>query len=223
VCSKALFTGTNETSRLVDNGIHLALPPGRSNLPRLDDRELDRIADKYLPRLLRYRFDHLQTVRESSFPTVEANFSTSESARNLRLCVPDEPEPAGMESALALLLEQEQDRLCRFSCDPDCVIIEVLWGKLQDPQVEISTTQVADFTNALLLSRGADQVYNAVEVGWKLRRMGIPRRKGRDSMFVRFSRETIARIHKLAAAFGLNLPPHPTTCVDCAKPQVIDG
>jgi hypothetical protein len=221
VCSKAIFTGMNGTSRWNEQTIHLTLAPAPSNLPRLDDREQKMIADKFLPMQLKYRFDHLHSARESRFPDSHVESTTDELARNLKLCVPDDPEL--MQGLVTLLDAQRQERVQRRLYDPNLAIVEVLWTELQDPQVEISISHLTDLTNALLHSCGANCLYSAEEVGWKLRQLEIPRHKGRDHMTVRFSQETSQRVHYLAQTFGLALPPHPNTCIHCAKPQVIDG
>jgi hypothetical protein len=213
VCSKAIFTGMNGTSPWSDQTIHLSLPPAPADLPQLDDREQVRIAEKFQPRLLNYRLHHLPAVRESRFAGCQMKLATTELARNLMLCVPDETELA--QGLGSLLQAQAEDRLQWRSSDPSLAIVEVLWIRLQDPQGEIGIGRLADLTNALLLSRGAGRTYSPEELGWKLRQMGISRHKGRDSMVVRFSRETSLRVHKLAQGFGLNLSPHPNTCMDC--------
>jgi hypothetical protein len=213
VGSKAIFTGLNGTSSWGDHTLHLALQPTPSKLPRPDGREQQRIADKFLPQLLKYRLLHLGSVRESCFAHGEVKYATGELGRNLLACVADESELA--KSLVPHLEAQEQDRLQRRSCDPSLAIVEVLWTKLDNSQGEIGISRLADLTNALLLSRGAGRTYGPEELGWKLRQMGISRHKGRDSMVVRFSRETSLRVHKLARGFGLNLSPHPNTCTDC--------
>ena len=220
VCSKALFTGTNGVSRWADNAIHVVLPPTRSNLPPLDERQQKTIGDKYLPQLLRYRLEHLQIVRETSPAGKESDFPTGDLASNLRLCMPDEP---GLTQDLGTLLrEEEGDRLDRLSFDPNAVMIEVLWSKVQDPRGSITVAKLADTVNALLLSRGANRVYSPEEIGWKRRQLGIARGKGPDANSIRFSPETSKRVHELARLFGLDLPPHPDTCIFCGKPKAIE-
>jgi hypothetical protein len=221
VSSRALFMGINGTSRWTDNAIHLALPPVRSNLARLDGREEEKIADRFLPQFLRYRLDHLQTVRESSSAESEVKFSTGELARDLRLCVPDEPDVThGLVRGLDM---QKEDRMQRRFCDPNLAIIEVLWTELQEPPIEISIEDLANSTNSLLRSRGVTCCFSPEEVGWKLKQMGFHRDKKRDHMVLQFSRDTSQRVHYLVETFGLDFPPHPNTCVHCAKRQVVDG
>ena len=220
VCSKALFTGTNGVSRWSDNAIHVVLPPTRSDLAPLDDRQQKQIADRYLPQLLRYRLEHLQMMRQTSSPGKKSDFPTGDLATNLSLCMPDEP---GITQNLDILLrEQEDDRLQRLSLDPASAMIEVLWGKLPDPRGCITMAKLADTVNALLLSRGANRVYSPEEIGWKRRQLGIARGKGSDANLVRFSPETSKRIHELVRLFGLDLPPHPVSCMFCTKPKAID-
>jgi hypothetical protein len=220
VCSKVAFTGMNGASHVCgDQALHLALPPAHRDLPQLDDLGQEKIANQFQPRLLMYRLRHIQRVRESYSAPWPVTFPTLELARNLMACVPDEPELA--QSVIPLLESQVQDVLASRACDPNAAIIEVIWILLHRGTSEASTSRVRELVNALLRSRGESREYSAVEIGWKLRGLGIPRHRSPKSMLVQFSRESSRRVHLLARGFGLKLAPHPETCADCAAPQII--
>jgi hypothetical protein len=220
VCSKVAFTGMNGASHLYrDQALYLALPPADHDLPPLDHREQERIAEHFQPRLLMYRLRQLQRVRASHSAACPLTFPTLELARNLMACVPDEPEVA--QAVVPLLESQAQDVLAGRACDPNAAIIEVMWILLHQGTIEASTSQVTELVNVLLRSRGERLEYSAEEIGWKLRALGIPRHRGPKSMVVQFPREVSRRVHLLARNLGLKLQPRPENCADCIEPQIV--
>jgi hypothetical protein len=217
---KAFFVGMSET-HFEDPTIHLSLPPAPSGLPPLDERAQRETADYILPQLLRYRLDRVQKVRESYSTEPQPKTLTTELARCLTVCVPNEPE---LRSGLTSILEaEESDRRDREFDDVDAAVVEVLWTKLLDPAGEIRVTTLTDRVNALLQSRGSTLIYKPEEIGWRLRQLGIPRANKRDGKAVRFSRATSVKIHELARTLGLDLSPHPKSCLDCSPTQPIDS
>ena len=222
-CSKALYSGLGEvTDSWGDTALHVALPPAHSELPPLDTREQDSIANWFQPRWLMYRLQHAHKVHQSRSAACALTFPTLELARNLMACVPDEPEFA--QALVPLLQSQEQDVLVRRSCDLSSAIVEVLWATLHEPTREATVSRVADLTNALLRSRGEIREYSPEEVGWRLRDLGIPRHRGRNSMVVQFSREISLRVHRLARGFAVeSLKCHANSCADCAQLQIVDA
>ena len=91
---------------------------------------------------------------------------------------------------------------------------------LHNRKGEISVADLADYVNALLQTRGAIAMFTAEQIGWKLRELGIARRKRRDHMAVEFSKATRDRIHELVRAFGVEVSPLPDTCSECGRLQV---
>ena len=215
-CSKAFFVGTNANLYSIDHAIRVSLPSAPSNLARLDERRQKQIADEFQPRMLRHRVDFLRGLRESISANAEAGFST-DFAGTLKLCLP--AESAVSEGVDRLLNQEQEDCARRLACDLGAVIVKVLWTKLQDPRADVSVSRIAEFCNAILRSRGETREYNAVELGCKLREMGIPRHFGRNFNSVRFSQEIWRKVHELAQLFGLRLPPHPNNCIQCVQLQ----
>jgi hypothetical protein len=221
VCSKAIFTAMADLpEQCNDQALHIALPPAHSELQPLDEREQDTIANRFQPRWLLYRLQHANKVCQARSAACGLTFPTLELARNLMACIPDEPE--FVQALVPLLQSQEQDILARRSCDLSSAIVEVLWAKLHEPSREATVSQVADLANALLRHRGEIREYSAAEVGWKLRDLGIPRHRGRNSMAVQFSREISRRVHQLARGFALQSLKHcPNRCADCTEVQIV--
>jgi hypothetical protein len=118
-----------------------------------------------------------------------------------------------------LLQAHEQALLERHMLDPCVAIVESVWEK-SHKEPEMSTDQITQRVEALLRSRGETLTFNAREIGWKLRDLGIARRHNGKCKVVRFSREMRRRIHQLAAQFGLTLP-KVAGCADCEDTQLI--
>jgi len=68
--------------------------------------------------------------------------------------------------------------------------------------------------NEILRSRGETSVSDSRVIGWKLRRLGLPRERNSDGMRLRFSRQIRRQIHELARKFQLNLRTF-EDCPDC--------
>jgi hypothetical protein len=105
--------------------------------------------------------------------------------------------------------------------DPMAVIIEVIWIPAHQ-QDAIAMLELQKRVNTLLAVRGETTELSVREVGWKLRDLGLPRRRTAKGMSLRFSRELRARIHELAGQFGLELP-KPESCRQCAPAQIVEG
>jgi hypothetical protein len=212
---KAFFLGMEDT--WTDGAIHFALPPARGELPTLDALRQAEIARRFQSRYLMYRLRNLQKIRESHSAVHPVNFPHTATAHNLAACIDGEPNIA--QAIAPILQRQEQDTHVQNSCDVARVIIEVIWAPLHDRE-EIPISRISDLANALLRSRGETLAYSSEEVGWKLRNLGLYRRRNGSGKILRPSRENILVVHQLTRRFCLNLTPvH--GCVDCVQPEVV--
>ena len=96
-------------------------------------------------------------------------------------------------------------------------ILEVIWAPLHETK-EITVNRITELTNALLRCRGEVLEYSAVEIGWKLRNLGLYRHRNGSGMVLRFSREHSLIIHQLAQRFALSLSPA-SNCPYCVQPE----
>jgi len=78
--------------------------------------------------------------------------------------------------------------------------------------VKLTATRIAKRVNALLRQRDDPRKYNAYEIGWLLRKLGLRTKRG----VVISSPEIRQRIHQLAAEYDLELPSI-DGCPECAK------
>ena len=215
--SKAVFA-ENEDSRDAwgPEALRLNLLPTTESVPDLTAYEEQQLAARFQPQLLMYRLRNLPLIQQSASATgpLPAN---SELARNLLIGVHD--APIIVKAAMPLLLSHEEELSERRSLDPNAVIVECLWVPAHQLR-QIPSAELLKRVNALLHSRGESSQYNEKELGWKLKGLGIPRRRNGEGMVVPFSRELRRHIHVLARRFGLNLP-RKKNCPDCRETQTI--
>ena len=206
--SKAVFVGMADT--WIDGALSSSLPV-RHRLSVLDVHG-EAIADRLQPQLLMYRLRNFRRVRESCTAMREPHFPDSELVHNLVSCVQGEPD---IVSAITPILQRhDQDAQARRGSDVNLAIVEVLWT----PSHESKEIAVSRVTNALLRCRGEVLEYSAVEVGWRLRNLGLYRHRNSSGMVLRFLHETNLIVHQLAQRFALSLSPAPN-CPYCVPPE----
>jgi hypothetical protein len=212
VGSKAVFLGMADTWS--GEAIHLALPP-RHQLPPLDANSQTEIANRLQPQTLTYRLRNFRRVREFRCDLRQPSFLNSELAQNLTACVLGEPDI--VQAIAPILQRQGQDAQARRGCDVNLAILEVIWAPLHETK-EIAVNRVTELTNALLRCRGEVLEYSAVEIGWKLRNLGLYRHRNGSGMVLRFLHENNLIVHQLAQRFALSLSPAPN-CPYCVPPE----
>ena len=205
-CSKALYLSVEgPPDTWCDGSLHVALPPALRESPLLSAHQLDEIANRFQPRLLRFRLQHF---RDAGKPR------PGPSPLNLPACIEENSD--FVQAVKPLLQRQQQDALARQGPDVRVAIIEVLWPLCHEIS-EIGVGQLTGLTNALLRDRGEILEFSAEEIGWRLRSLGIYRYRNATGMSLRFSREHTVLIHQAARQFGLTLPPI-EGCPDCNPP-----
>ena len=214
-CSKAVFLGMDHVQG--DEGVHVALPPARCDLPSLGEQQQSVIAEEIQPQLLMYRLRKLDEVCKFSPNKLGSTFMGTEAARSLAASVLGEPEI--IESIAPLLLRFQQEKTTRRACDVHPAMIEVGWAPSHVDR-EIGISRLTELTNALLRSRGEILEYSSAEVGWKLRNLGFRHHRNRHGMVLQFSNENRLLIHQLAAQWTLNLRPL-ADCALCSVREVI--
>jgi hypothetical protein len=216
-CPKAIYSGIEDRAEpWEDTALHIALPPGRNELPALGMREQDEIASRLQPRMLLYRCHNFRRVCEPHAAVGRPPYPNGETGRSLASCTQNNPDLA--QTVIPLLQRQEQDALARRSCDINSAVVEVIWAQSHVVK-EIAVSQITELTNALLRCRGEILVYSGQEIGWKLKNLGFYRHRNGGGMVLRFSRETRLLVHQLVRHYGLTLAAI-DGCRDCAPPQM---
>jgi len=216
-CSRVIFCESAESQASWGPealSIHLA-PAGP--LPPFTRREEEALTDEYQQQLLLLRLQVLAS-KDSSNPAPERDSerpTSSGVSRHLPLFLQREPDIVKAVSPLLEAHEEELKFLRRL--DPDVVLRELLFESVHTER-EISTEALTRHLKAELWVRGETLVYNEREVGWRLTKMGLPRKSNGHHHVLRFSREVRRRIHRLAAEVGLQLA-KVRGCPDCQDPQ----
>ena len=221
ISSKAVFTGMEVSAQPGGpEALHLYLLPVDAELPLLDERALNEIADYFLPRFLLYRLHHLQKVRESRFSVSDLRLPTRELARELGACIQGDPDLA--LQVVPLLQPQDDDPFNQ--CNLDSAIIEILWPRLHSKAVDGTAMEIriekelTEDVNTFLLCCGENRQYSAVEVGKRVAQLELSRQRKNFGSVVLLDRGTGRRVHRLACSYGLrkNVP----GCPDCEQGQV---
>jgi hypothetical protein len=129
----------------------------------------------------------------------------------------DDPELA--QKLSSLLEPQDEDFRAQRYTEIRGVIIEIILVLLHKRELTaLRVEKIAELTNALLRSRGEIIEYSSAEVGWKLRQLGLCRRRDRAGKSLCLHRHTSRRVHDLAYSYGIlsgqNLRQN---CPDCAR------
>ena len=197
-----------------DGALQISLAPS-SQGPALDEHRLDEIASVFQPRLLMYRLKNCTHVRESQLDTAPFTAAMRPLARTLASCFPENSELA--RDTIQLLRPQDEEIRAQRFLDVTCIIVEILWGEIHSrKQKQVRVENLAKDVNALLRSRGEIMEYSAEEVGWKLKRLSIPRHADTSGRQVLLDRDTSRRVHSLAQTYDLPCSQHVGDgCPDC--------
>jgi hypothetical protein len=217
VCPKAIFSeNADAISSWAPEALRVVLLPG-NELASLTESDLEAIAAELQPKLQLFRLRSLQSKSVSGNRRCPAEVACSELGREFFSLLAGEP---GIPQLLLPMVEQQrQSTAARRLLDPLALVVEVIWMPAHEEN-QITTSEVRQRVNALLLTRGERLEYSANEIGWKLSDLGLRRHRNSKGMVLKFSREVRKRMHGLAGQFGLKLR-KVDGCEDCAPVQVI--
>jgi hypothetical protein len=188
-----------------ENAVPILLP-AKTSLP-LSPQQRTEIAAQFQPKLELYRLRKL--AGEIADPVLQ-QLPDSDLARILAPCLPaDDPEV--LQSLIPLLESREQQARERQLLNERVIVVEVLWVPAHK-WLKLTATQIAKRVNALLRKRDDPRRYNAYEMGWLLRNLGLRTKRG----IFTSSPEIRQRIHQLAVECNLEVPSI-DGCPECAK------
>jgi hypothetical protein len=200
-CPKAVYCdGSEDSNDWYEDVIHVPLLAA-DHLPDITDPQLESLAQEFQPRLQHYR---LSRVARGAEPQVRA-LAIQKSpglVRELFAALGDEPGVA--ELMLPLAEPCGQGIAAQRAVDSLAVIVEVIFAASHH-QRAITSTELREALNAALHARGAMGQFSAKQIGWKLRQLGLDRKRAASGTFLEFSREVRVRVHALAERFRLGL------------------
>jgi len=201
--AKAIFSGGTGNLQVAETqGLHLTLSRMRQGYPKLlGEQTEDAIARRFQPRFLTYRLQHFQKVRQFQNAARNSVSSGSELVRALGACTLGDRQ---LESFwLPILESQQRDAAVERLWDPFATMIDVMLSSIHSGKPEMSVRELTAFTNTLLRARGECREFSEVEVGAKLKKLGLERRRKSAGMFLLFDSATRSHLHVLARRFGV--------------------
>jgi hypothetical protein len=217
--AKAIFTGMNADGISNGEAIQLSLAHAKHHSVVSDDC-LDQIAGQLQPQLLMYRLLNSRKVRECPFDVPKFTFPTRELARNLGVCLPDDPELA--QRLVDLLEAQDNDARAQRCTDVDSAIIEVILAFFHKREVrQVKVQKITELTNTLLRARGEILEYRPEEVGRRMTRLGLSRHRNAAGQNLLLRRDICRHVHRLASVYGVLSPQKDGApdCAECTQPQ----
>ena len=216
-CSKAIYAETEDVlGDWGEESLRIVLLP-TNGVPIASEQELDALATEFQSKLQLFRLRCLQRRLQSASIVCPPELAGSTLGRELFAMFAGEPEM--LEPLLPLAEQQRQRGVARRSLDPRMVALEAIWGPAHQ-QESLTTTEVTDRVNVLLRARGEPMELSVKTMGWKLRDLGLSRKRRAGGMVLKFSRPLCAQIHSLVRQSGLLLPAM-DGCPDCSM-EVIE-
>ena len=175
--------------------IHLA--PTAGALPELKEDVEEAIAADFQAKLLRYRLEYLNRVRDSNFDYSNFNPDVQDNARALLTPLGDCNELR--ESVLTSLRFQNKEVAGARFTDLDCLVVEAALTFCHDPSKEaVFVQEMADVVNAILSGRHEDQTATSKAVGQALRGFGLAAERVTRGYRIDLTNSNREKIHRLA-------------------------
>jgi hypothetical protein len=212
-CTRVFFVSDDEAlASWGAEALRLPLLPCTQLLPATED-ELAGIANQLQPRFLMFRLRQLAQINRTAPPKTQTQFANHEISRQLLALVQGEPK---IVASITPVLEAQQREFREYQQrDPYRAILESVWSPSHECK-EISVAEVTKRVNDILRSRGETSISDSRVIGWKLRKLGLPRGRNGDGKHLRFSRQIRLQIHGLASKFQVKLRTF-EDCPDCKK------
>lgn len=189
--------------RFEAGALRTALIPVGGQLPSLDQRREEEIAEEFQARFLGYFLRNLRKVKIPSFDVTQFSQPLQELARAFGAAVVDDDEL--QQGILPLLRVRDEEIRSDRARACDGIVLEAILSFVhQDGWSQMRTNSIAEKVRAIYKGRGSDQQPSAESVGWAIRRLGIPSgRINRAGNGIELNVSTCRLIHKLAWSHGV--------------------
>jgi hypothetical protein len=209
-CARALFV--NDEEALASWGrdvLRLPLLPCVQPSPPTE-QELTKIASEFQPRFLMFRLRRLAQINGTPDIETQKPFRTYEISRQLLALV--ENESAILTKVAPLLLEQQRECLEHQQLDPDRAMVESMWAPSHESK-EISMADLGKRVNAILCSRGETIQLESRSLGWKLKRLQLPRERNGRGKYLLFRERCEVNCTSSRANLNWNCPVLPIASI----------
>ena len=183
--------------------LHVALVPVSGQLPALDKKAEEQIAEDFQSRFLGYFLRNFNSVQTPSFDVSDLALPVQTLARALGAAVIDDSEL--QTKILPLLKIQDEEIRADRARTCDAIVLEALlyfihvggWSKVR-------TDSIAEKVVAIYKGRGSDEEPSPETIGWAIRRLCIPSgRINRAGNGVELDVGVCRLIHRLARCHGV--------------------
>lgn len=195
--------------------LKIELPLTAGSYRRLLPVEARALAERFQPRLLDYRLREYERVANSQFDRPALNPETRILARILG---------AAMEAASSLhpqLLEAlrayDEQRKVELSQQTAAFVIEALLVAIHENRSAITTGEITELTNAVLLGRGEKQQLSPKKVGSMLRKLKIFAERQAMGYKLALTTALGCQVHDLANTYGVLTLLNPEPLCDCCE------
>ncbi|MGA8870140.1 MAG: hypothetical protein WB460_03310 [Candidatus Acidiferrales bacterium] len=183
--------------------LRAALIPVTGQLPPLDKKTEEEIADEFHSRFLAYFLRNASSVQCPNFDVSQFSPPVQDLARAFGAAIVGDDEL--QRKILPLLRVQDEEVRADRARAGDAVVVEASLSFIhQNGWTKVRTDSIADKVGAIYKGRGSDQRPSAESVGRALKRLGIPSgRINRAGNGIELSVATCQLIHKLALSYGV--------------------
>jgi hypothetical protein len=199
ICSQKI---PNDTT-LPSDVFRAALIPVSGQLPPLDKRAEEEIAEEYQSRFLGYFLRNFDREQVPKFDGCQLTLPMQEIASALGAAF------AGDEKLQAkipqLLAAQDEEIRADRACALDAVVLEAVLSFIhQDGGSKVRMESVAEKASAIYKGRGSNREVSAETVGWAIKRLGIPSgRINKAGNGVELTVQVCRLVHRLAFSYGV--------------------
>jgi hypothetical protein len=204
------------TDRPLDLGTRcLCLMPTCMVRRRFHRSEIDEIAERLRPSLLRYRFEHFESVRESRFDVPEFGIPTRLLAHTLAGVL--EPYPRLQRQVVEALRTRDQDQRIFAAERPATAVTEALMVACHENKRSIFVGEATRLANVIRFARGGSHELSPKTVGGLIRtQLGLSLTRRSQGYELILNPESRLHLHRVARALYARVIADPK-CAECVK------
>ena len=184
--------------------LRVALTPILGNLPPLEKREEEELAEKFQAQFLGYFLRNFSSVQAPNFDVSHLALPVQAVAQTLGSAVVGSNELQAR--ILPLLAVQDEEVRAARASSLDAVVLEsILFFIHRGDWSKVHTQNLAEKVTEIYKGRGSDRTdVSAESVGWAIKRLGIPSgRINKAGNGVELTNELCRLIHRLSLAYGV--------------------
>lgn len=199
VCSHQL----PQSTALATEALKATLIPIAGQLPTLDQKMEEEIAEEFQARFLGHFLRNARSVQSANFDASQFTSPIQDIARTVSAAVMGDGDV--QKRILPMLRVQDEEIRADRARAGDAVVVEASLSFIhQGGWTTVRCGSIAERVSAIYKGRGCDQPPSAESVGWALKRLGIPSgRIGSAGNGIELTVPTCQLIHTLAVSYGV--------------------